>query len=233
LFGGCWPKWNIHCIGPISAEHWMRQTNRCFWHGPWNENGTMSYGSEWGLQGNQKPFNNPQIQQQYIFIHQSLQFVLENFFPFLLSPSSHHHPPSQSQPSSAEQNNSSSRSPAINSRHMPFGSSISSPIGGIHNNLTKESAGGPNSQQFMMLNGSWNLGGQCQPSSPNGPLPWPNVNPKIEVQHQNEGFLEDDEGIAESGLWLIGMEIWIWRMLANYMKFPMMPYLYPISQIKI
>ncbi|KAI1720266.1 protein-tyrosine phosphatase domain-containing protein [Ditylenchus destructor] len=106
-----------------------------------------------------------QNEQQYIFIHHCLQYVLENFFPHLV----HLH---------TKHSNNNVPSPAISS-------------------LVQQAAGFTpaqrNSNVFFAhmvgsnengLNGAW--------KSAQSP-------PNIEV-HQNPAFIEDDEGIAESGL---------------------------------
>ena len=137
-----------------------------------------------------------QNEAQYIFIHHCLQFLLENFYPFLVTPSSQQE---------AAGGNPSSRP------HVPFGSSISSPLGGggmfSSSSNNNKDGGTQNPQQhqqsFTLPNGVWPVGNDnSRPKS--GPAAWSTLNspPKIQVnnQHQNDGFLEDDEGIVESGL---------------------------------
>lgn len=128
------------------------------------------------------------FQQQYIFIHHCLQYVLENFYPFLVS---------QQQ----QQQQTPNRPLSSPNSHLPFGSSMSSPIGGIPGWSSRI----VNSSNNMNMTPNWNTQSQQQQQQSTTPMM-----PKIEVHHplhhQNDAFLvEDDddadEGIAESGLW--------------------------------
>jgi hypothetical protein len=86
-----------------------------------------------------------QNEQQYIFIHQCLLYVLQNFYPSLISPSTFAH-------------------------HISTGSSTFSAVPPTP--LWSSSHSTPSGLQKA---------------------------PRIEV-HQNPAFMEDDEGIVESGL---------------------------------
>uniref|UniRef100_A0A914I7S7 protein-tyrosine-phosphatase n=1 Tax=Globodera rostochiensis TaxID=31243 RepID=A0A914I7S7_GLORO len=149
-----------------------------------------------------------QNEQQYIFIHHCLQYVLENFYPFLLCPSQ------QSQQHTANRPGSSPNP------HAPFSSSISSPICGDYGNGgssslligTRGDGGGGigsgwSSRTMLMNNNGNGTANNCcwpPPTSVQSPTAGTMMQPppKIEVYHpqRNDGFLEDDEGIAESGL---------------------------------
>jgi hypothetical protein len=94
---------------------------------------------------------------------------------------------------------------------------MSSPIGGFgradiqhHHHMNAQVPNSPSHHQqqtFVLPNGTsqWNMQSDGLPQKGTNPwlitTPAGQPPPKIEVhQHQNEGFLEDDEGIAESGL---------------------------------
>ncbi|KAH7716570.1 Protein-tyrosine phosphatase [Aphelenchoides avenae] len=107
-----------------------------------------------------------QNEQQYIFIHHCLMYVLENFFPQLIA--------SGAGGMSLPTSQSGFNFPAVN------GSAASGNGGGGHHAHAH-----PYSQ---VVNGADSLWISSATKAP-----------RIEV-HQNPAFLEDDEGIAESGL---------------------------------
>uniref|UniRef100_A0A183BNF2 protein-tyrosine-phosphatase n=1 Tax=Globodera pallida TaxID=36090 RepID=A0A183BNF2_GLOPA len=145
-----------------------------------------------------------QNEQQYIFIHHCLQYVLENFYPFLLCPSQQ------------SQQHTANRPVSSPNPHAPFSSSISSPIcgdygGGLLIGARGDGGGGIGSgwsSRTMLMNNNGNgTANNCcwpPPTSAQSPAAGTMMQPppKIEVYHpqRNDGFLEDDEGIAESGL---------------------------------
>ncbi|KAL3123411.1 hypothetical protein niasHT_004583 [Heterodera trifolii] len=158
-----------------------------------------------------------QNEQQYIFIHHCLQYVLENFYPFLLCPSSQ-------QLQHQQQHTVGHRPLSSPNPHAPFGSSISSPIcadyfgcgssSSVLSNASRGDGGGWSSK-VQMTSSSNNSGAGTNCFWP--PTSTQNQStdscdgivttimhspPKIEVHQpqRNDGFLEDDEGIAESGL---------------------------------
>lgn len=133
------------------------------------------------------------FQHQYIFIHHCLQYALEHFFPHLLVSLKNHNTPSINLPP---------KTPGYNF-NLP------------NNNGQLIGGSGENQQRFfattpMIIDNNSSTNG-----SSTGNLPYwsytadgGNSNflgcigkqpSKIEV-HQNPAFIEDDEGIAESGL---------------------------------
>ncbi|KAL7072525.1 hypothetical protein ACQ4LE_008066 [Meloidogyne hapla] len=159
-----------------------------------------------------------QNEQQYIFIHQCLQYVLENFYPFLCTSTvtTTIIPPTPTTTTNSSLLNSQQFSPGkrsfpptfsqqfgTNNGHLPFGCSYSSPITGSQFSLTNN-----RNNENNNLNNIW-------PQQTNNFQNFNNFqqqkSPRIDSQqqqnrqnfHNNEGFFKDediDEGIAESGL---------------------------------